>query len=165
MVWFLVFHRWIKNRFPSIYAHCLKRGLDLTRQPVPVVPAEHYFCGGVATDLNGQTTVTGLYAAGEVACTGLHGANRLASTSLLEGVVWGASIAEDLHKLKTSFPALGQEGGKELTGFVHGGGKEVDVAKIGQYMHQIKHIMWEDVGIIRRRDGKLTFLVLVAWKV
>ncbi|TYZ65819.1 hypothetical protein PybrP1_003216 [[Pythium] brassicae (nom. inval.)] len=90
---------WTRARFPTIYAHCLARGIDLTTQPVPVVPAAHYHCGGVAVDLHGATSVPGLYAAGEVSCTGVHGANRLASTSLLEGLVWGCSAAD--HFLAT----------------------------------------------------------------
>src|SRR5215210_7910032 len=82
--------RYLRRRFPKIYDTCLRYGLDLTREPVPVSPAAHYIMGGVRTDLDGRTTLAGLYAAGEVACTGVHGANRLASNSLLEGLVFGA---------------------------------------------------------------------------
>ncbi len=84
----------VRTRFPRIHATCLRFGLDITRDPVPVTPAAHYVMGGVATDLHGRTTLPGLYAAGEAAGTGVHGANRLASNSLLEGLVFGARAAE-----------------------------------------------------------------------
>jgi L-aspartate oxidase len=82
--------RFVRERFPKIYATCLRYGIDITRARVPVSPAAHYTMGGVRTDLYGRSTRAGLYAAGEVACTGVHGANRLASNSLLEGLVFGA---------------------------------------------------------------------------
>ena len=80
----------VHGRFPQISEACREAGLDLARDPVPVSPAVHYVMGGVVTDLDGRTSMPGLYAAGEVACTGVHGANRLASNSLLEGLVFGA---------------------------------------------------------------------------
>lgn len=87
----------IKHRFPTIFATCAEAGIDITKRPVPIAPAAHYFMGGVRTDVNGQTTLPGLFAAGEAACTTVHGANRLASNSLLEGLVFGrrAAIAEE----------------------------------------------------------------------
>lgn len=94
----------LRRRFPKIYRTCLQYGLDLAREPIPVSPAAHYLMGGVRTDLEGRTTVAGLYAAGEAACTGVHGANRLASNSLLEGLVFGAraghAAAEDLKNAR-----------------------------------------------------------------
>ncbi len=87
---------WLVKRFPGIHKRCLSMGFDICKDVLPVIPAAHYSCGGVATDLLGQTSIPGLFAAGEVACTGLHGANRLASTSLLECIVWGSKIAEHL---------------------------------------------------------------------
>lgn len=86
----------VKNRFPNIYKTCLEQGYDITKDPIPVVPAQHYFMGGVKVDLNGRTSMGRLYAAGETACNGVHGANRLASNSLLESLVWAKRGAEDI---------------------------------------------------------------------
>lgn len=87
--------KWLEKRFPAIHTRCLTEGIDMSREPVPVVPAAHYACGGVTTDLSGRTNLRGLWAAGEVASTGLHGSNRLASTSLLEGLVFGWRAGRD----------------------------------------------------------------------
>ena len=88
----------VKKRFPNIYKTCLEQGYDITREPIPVVPAQHYFMGGVKVDLDGHTSMKRLYAAGETACNGVHGANRLASNSLLESLVWAKRGAEDISK-------------------------------------------------------------------
>jgi len=142
----------VKTRFPNIYAECLRVGLDITREPIPVVPAAHYFCGGIAVDEYGQSSIANLYAVGEVSCTGLHGANRLASTSLLEGLVWGhraGQIIEETLKTK-SFPIPTREDIPpwDDSGLIH----DSDPALIQGDMQTIQNIMWHYVGLIRSSD-------------
>ena len=139
---------WLKERFPTIYAHCLERRVDITKDPIPVVPAAHYSCGGVKTDLNGKTNVGNLYAAGEVACTGLHGANRLASTSLLEGLTWGYIVAENIIPKLESTPLY------ETTKLQEWrlGTEEVDLSLIAQDWLTLKQSMWNYVGVMRSKN-------------
>ncbi len=135
---------WIRSRFPSIHAQCLQLGIDITTQPIPVVPAAHYSCGGVAVDLNGKTTIENLWAVGEVACSGVHGANRLASTSLLEGLVWGTragqAASEKISKDRRSFPAIRDWEGEA---------EPVEMSLLTQDWQTIKQTMWNYVGLIR----------------
>lgn len=138
-------HR-IHEHFPTIYAECLKYGIDITTDLVPVVPGAHYSCGGVWVDAWGQTTFSGLYAVGEVACTGLHGANRLASTSLLEGLVWGDRLA---RYLQTHFHALPRFSSADIPPWNAVSQGPPDPALIQQDMSVIKHLMWNYVGLVR----------------
>ena len=136
---------WIKERFPFIYNSCLRFGIDMTENPIPVVPGAHYHCGGIWTDLYGQTSVSHLWAAGEVACTGLHGANRLASTSLLEGLVWGTRAGEKIASfLQTQgAPAIPQiEGWRSEKA-------TVDPSFLSQDWLTLKHTMWNYVGLVK----------------
>jgi L-aspartate oxidase len=139
---------WLIKRFPTIYNHCLENDIDMTREPIPVVPAAHYTCGGVKTNLSGETNLKNLYAVGEVACTGLHGANRLASTSLLEGMTFGYYAGDDiLSKLKNekNYPA------EQIKDWVDGT-REVDTSLIHQDWLTVKQTMWNYVGLIRSKD-------------
>jgi len=99
----------LKEAFPTAFEICVEAGIDPSRQPIPIAPAAHYHMGGVLTDARGRTTLTGLWACGEVACTGVHGANRLASNSLLEAVVFGARVAEDIASRERNWRALGEQ--------------------------------------------------------
>ena len=140
----------LRTRFPNIYAECLRVGLDITREPIPVVPAAHYSCGGVAVNTWGETTIKNLYAVGEVACTGLHGANRLASTSLLEGLVFGERAAEHVlgQIASLSYPEPDSIPLWDESNLTH----ESDPALIQGDMQTIQNIMWHYVGLIRSGD-------------
>ncbi len=138
-----------QRRFPNIDDICLKHGIDMTRSPIPVVPAAHYMCGGVLVDLNSQTNIEGLYAVGEVACTGLHGANRLASNSLLEAVVFAERAVE--HAAATIDRKLGpRELPPSLPEWNSGHAvpieEQVDIA--ANWL-EIRSLMWNYVGIVR----------------
>lgn len=141
---------YIKSQFPSIYEKCLSLGIDMATQYIPVVPAAHYMCGGVETDLWGRTNIENLYAAGEVSCTGVHGGNRLASNSLLECLVFADRIARDITKLVESkelkyppeskhIPAWNKEGTKNAEEWI----------LVSQNSFEIKSIMSNYVGIVR----------------
>jgi L-aspartate oxidase len=137
---------WIRERFSQIAETCRRHGFDLAEQPIPVVPAAHYFCGGVKVDLWGRTSMPGLHAVGEVACSGVHGANRLASTSLLEALVWGDRAAQDLRREPASPPMSESEVPPwDATGLTH----EADPALIQGDMQTIRNLMWHYVGLVR----------------
>ena len=138
----------IKERFPTIYETCMKYGIDIEKRPIPVVPAAHYSCGGVLSDLKGRASLKNLYAIGEVSCTGVQGANRLASVSLLEGLVWGVNAAEDIMDTiddnKESYVFA------EIPEWKYPYPQEkLDPALVWQDMVTIRYIMWNYSGIIR----------------
>jgi len=135
----------VKGHFPNIYEKLLGLGIDITKEPIPVVPAQHYTCGGVMVDLDGRTDAPGLYAAGEVTQSGLHGANRLASNSLLECLVFGDACARDIDanwdKLPPPPPIRPWDASR-----VTDSDEEV---VIQQCWREIRHFMWNFVGIVR----------------
>lgn len=139
----------IRGRFPGIAATCAQYEIDIARDLVPVVPGAHYACGGVWTDGVGHTSVRHLYAVGEVACTGVHGANRLASTSLLEGLVWGALAARDIVESVHQSPAWQ---GADFPAWRFSGGEPPDPVLIAQDRNTIRQIMWNYVGLIRSTE-------------
>lgn len=147
----------ILSHFPNIAAECLKYGLDITQDPIPVVPAAHYMCGGVRAGLQGETNVKGLYVAGEVACTGLHGANRLASNSLLEALVFARRAVQPSinHMIASSdiFHAIDGPSDSWARPVVPSALKSNVVSDIltttGRVRRELQSIMWEYVGIVR----------------
>jgi L-aspartate oxidase len=143
----------IKHRFPNIYNACKKVGIDISKEPIPVVPAAHYSCGGVWVDEWGHSSIGNLYAIGEVSCTGLHGANRLASTSLLEGLVWGDRAARHIEEMLTNNPPEKIPGRDEVPPWDESSlTSDADPALIQGDMQTIKNIMWHYVGLIRNAD-------------
>lgn len=142
---------WLEQRFPTIHARCLEAGVDMAREPTPVVPAAHYSCGGVATDAWGRTGLRGLWAAGEVAHTGLHGANRLASTSLLEGLLWGWRAGTDAARpIPVPVPC-------DTPQLLSPAPDAPEAA-----WRKLRRIMWEHAGLVRTTDGLREGLAEVA---
>lgn len=140
--------RFLKRRFPHIYARCLEEGIDMSRDPIPVVPAAHYLCGGVVCDIDGKTSIENLYVSGESACTGVHGANRLASNSLLEGIVFShqayLQAADHLAGFKRTqkiprYPKWNKEGTFDLEEWI----------LVQHDIEDVKRLMWDYVGIVR----------------
>jgi L-aspartate oxidase len=137
----------LEKRFPNIYKKCLEEGIDISKQPIPVVPAAHYLCGGIVSDTNGRTTIQNLYVSGESACTGVHGANRLASNSLLEGLVFShrafIHATEFIKKISSrdipEYPIWNKEGTFDLQEWI----------VVQHNMKDVKRTMWDYVGIVR----------------
>ena len=135
----------VRERFPGIYEECLRWGIDITCQPIPVVPAAHFMCGGITTNLEGRTTIPGLWAIGECACTGLHGANRLASNSLLEGLVMGHRAAAALGSTvdrSRPWPEVQEWEVGSAT-------PSEEAVVITQNWDEVRRLMWNYVGIVR----------------
>lgn len=137
----------LASRFPTIYNYCLEVGIDISKEPIPVVPAAHYLCGGIVSDLNGRTSINNLYVSGESACTGVHGANRLASNSLLEGIVFSHRAFCHIKEIFTpehkdalpQFPQWDKKGTFDLEEWI----------LIQHNIEDVKRVMWDYVGIVR----------------
>lgn len=148
---------WICERFPTIYQYCLDHKVDITKQPIPVVPAAHYSCGGIWVDLMGKTSLPQLYAVGEVSCTGLHGANRLASTSLLEGLTWSHFAAQSIIQ---SLKEIKNYRSEDIEDW-RGASREVDLNLVAQDWSTLRQTMWNYVGIKRSRNRLLRAKAMV----
>jgi L-aspartate oxidase len=133
----------LHEHFPNILAHCAQLGIDITREPIPVVPAAHYTCGGILTDLHGRTHLQGLYAVGEAACTGLHGANRLASNSLLECMVFAQAASQSIVTARmperVALPAWDDSRVADAD----------EAVVISHNWDELRRFMWDYVGIVR----------------
>lgn len=136
----------LRTRFPTFVQACALRGIDPRHQAVPVVPAAHYHMGGVKVDLHSMSRVPGLYAVGEVACTGVHGANRLASNSLLEAITFGRALGERLGQRGSSAPVASVDPAA-------GHATRTASANDGLVLSRLRHILWNDVGIVRNTEG------------
>ncbi|MFN3884503.1 MAG: L-aspartate oxidase [Rhodocyclaceae bacterium] len=133
----------LREHFPNIYARCLELGIDIAKEPIPVVPAAHYTCGGIVVDLAARTDIPGLYALGEASCTGLHGANRLASNSLLECLVYGEAAAHDIRAQKPpKVPRLPRWDESRVT-------DADEEVVISHNWDELRRFMWDYVGIVR----------------
>jgi L-aspartate oxidase len=137
--------QFIIEHFPTVYQTCLQYGFDITKQPIPVVPAAHYTCGGVITDIHGRTNIKGLYAIGETACTGLHGANRMASNSLLECLVFGTSASLDIQQKIDEIPMPNPSKPWDESKVTNSDEEIVVKHNWGE----LRRLMWNYVGIVR----------------
>lgn len=137
----------IQSHFPTIYQRCLTFGIDISKEPIPVVPAAHYTCGGIMTDQNGRTDISGLYAVGETAHTGLHGANRMASNSLLECLVFATAAAKDIQQ--QHFPTVPNNVPDWDDSRVH---PAIEAVAISHNWDELRRFMWDYVGIVRSND-------------
>ena len=140
----------LENRFPTVFASCQKAGIDATKQPLPIAPAMHFHMGGIRTSTHGRTSLPGLWACGEVASTGLHGANRLASNSLLEAIVFGANIANDINQM---VPTIG--GARPAPPATNIGQSD---ALFAPATARLRQIMTRHVGVLRSRQGLVSAL-------
>lgn len=141
----------IQKRFSKIHSTCKRGGVDISKEMIPIVPAEHYFCGGVKVGLYGETSIENLYAVGEVSCTGIHGSNRLASTSLLEGLLWGKKAADSISKKRKTVDIA--RVGKIPDWKDPKRNQDFDPLLVDQDMKAIQLTMWNYAGIIRTGKG------------